>query len=337
MMSLCLASVAMAHDLGVDVSVSGTRPSANNPRSGMLGVGLSGGFDVSDAFNVWAGFGYTRDLATQAGDATSDGSNIFLLTAGAMYLPTESFSLMVNGSFSPTVSQRSALTLGTNSTPTDTVLVNTSGSLGVGLSGGYQSAGESNWEHAVDVNVGLLRFSTSQKAELPNSVRGNLLKTRCAGNPTLGNCELVNGVMGSLAQVRVGATYTAFLYERFTAGVDGAVYLYDSNPLNAGVYAVVIAGRTVGELGNGVPVAPLLFSVKPFGSFKTGRFALKVGYQGGLYFGAQGSNHVLSVRPSFKVTEALKVTLNLTGQADVGSVGLENLGGSATVSAMYVW
>ncbi len=69
------AASAGAHDVSVEVFGSATAPSESNPRSG--GAGAAGSYDFNDSWSAWAGFGYTRDLATQTAGSSSSGSNIF--------------------------------------------------------------------------------------------------------------------------------------------------------------------------------------------------------------------------------------------------------------------
>lgn len=334
-MSVCVAGFAHAHDLAADLSATLTARSANNPRSGALGVGLSGTWEPSDRFSAWGSFGVTRDLATQSGEVKSPGSNIYLLTVGTMWLPTESWSFIATGNWSPTIEQRSALSVAAVDRTTDTILVNTIGSLGAGLSAGYSTAGESNWEHAIDLGVALTRFGTSQKAELPTTVRGNLFRSFCANNPMQGNCPLVNGVTDALLQVRLGATYTAFLFEHFTAGLDSGLYLYDQDPTQAGFYSVVVAGRNVGDLGNGVPILPLLFTAKPFVSWRPGAFSLKLSYQAGVYVNGLGLNHVAGLRLAYRFTPWFKLTAALSAQVDSTPTGLANPGGTLVVTPLF--
>ena len=117
---------AFAHDISADTTGTLTTSSSNNPRAGSFGANLGGTAEFNDFVSAWAGFGYTRDLGTKTGDSKSDGSNVFLINAGVMWLPTDNWMFMASGNFSPRVEQQSALALALRTgTTSDAVVINT--------------------------------------------------------------------------------------------------------------------------------------------------------------------------------------------------------------------
>ncbi|MBL9038798.1 MAG: hypothetical protein JNG84_09810 [Archangium sp.] len=139
-----------------------------------------------------------------------------------------------------------------------------------------------------------------------------------------------------MLQARIGATGTLFITQRVDVGLDAAVYVYDSDPNDIGYFSVVALGRTL-ELGNGVPVAPFLFSAKPFAAYRFKRATVKLSYQYGHFTGGAGRNHLVALRATFRITPEWRVTASLSGQADHSGSQLSNFGALATAGVLWVF
>ncbi len=340
---LCLAGGAWAHDVSLDVSGATTAPSENNPRSGSFGGTVAGSFDFTDAWAAWAGFTYTRDLGTSTPEATSAGSNIFLVTAGALFMPSEHFSFLLSGHYSPSVTQENATAvtfgqlLGRPQT-VDLTVRSVTASGGANLTASWLSGGLSDFEHLVDVSVGFTSFNAYQLLQVPATTAGARWRAYCQTPVASGQrlCPLVNGVSTPLTQVRLGATYTANLFSKFDLGLDGAYFVYTADPNEVGYFSVLQLGRSP-DWGNGVPVAPYLFTAKVFALYRFSRLTLKLSYQFGEYTGASGANHLLALRASYRFNHAWKVTTTVSGQGDAAAAGFVNLGLQATAGVLYTF
>ena len=214
--ALLWASAAAAHDVSVDLTGSTTAKSEANPRAGSFGAAGSGSIDLGDTWSLFGGLTYTRDLGTRTTDTVSPGSNIFLFSAGALFIPTAHLMFMASANFSPTVRQENSTTitfeglLATRVEKLDLKVQSMTTSGGVSLLGSYISGGFGELAHIVDVLVGVNAFNTHQALEVPATTNGARWRMFCSRpeQAQLNYCPLVNGVATSLVQVRLGGTYT---------------------------------------------------------------------------------------------------------------------------------
>ena len=328
------SSLAHAHDVSFDVGLSSVKPTDQNPRSGSATANLSGAYDFNEDWSAWLGATYTRDFATKTTDTSSPGSNIFLFNAGAMWLVSDHVSLLAGGTFSPKTTQLSATTVTDPSAPTriDAVVRSDNASWGVNAAMTWGSNGLSAFESTVDASVALTSFSVFQQAELGTSVRAGLLRNACRLSASPG-CALVNGSSQSLAQVRLTAGYTATI-RAFDAGIDVSWFLYDRDPNQVGYFSLLELGR---DLGNGVPVAPFLFTLRPAFTYRVSKLTFKLSYQLGVYTGSTGSNQLVSLKTTFAVSRSVRLALTLSGQADREGGVLVNTGGTAMLGVVFVF
>ena len=325
----------LAHDVSVDVSASGTAPSPDNPRTGSLGFGLSGSYDFNDAWSLMGMAVFTRDFATRMPDVSSPGSNVLLFSLGAMWIPSDHLMTMLTVSASPPVDQANATSVtGPLGRAVDVVVSSRTSSFGAMWNGLWSSGGDSAFEHTVGVTLGFNRFNVIQKLQLPNTVAANLFRFQCEQEPERQGCALVRGVASPLLQGRVGAGYTATIATHTDVGLDATLFLYDRPPSAVGYFSLVQLGR---EVGSGVPVLPLLFSVRPQVSHRFGPVTVKLGYQFGLYTESLGALHAITAKVSWKVTKEWRLSLTVTGQEDVAGGVASNRGGQALLGVLYAW
>jgi hypothetical protein len=347
--ALCLtlaALVAMpasAHDLTVDIGGSLTATSESNPRAGAATVGAFGAFDLSDDWSLLGGLSYTRDFGTRAGESSSPGSDVVAVSAGAMWLIDEHFMTLLLLTGAPPSRQRSATTIAfpdpaTSARRTADILIDSSTwTLGGLWTGGWASGGGGPWGSAVDVTVGVNRFDVFQQVVLPDTPRGALLRQACATRTGGPACRLVSGASTPLLQTRLALAYTGTLLQRTDFGLEGALFLYDGDPTEVGYFSVVAAGRGGGlDLGAGVPVLPLLASVRPWVTHRLRAVTLKASYQLGAYAAGLGFNHAATLRVTWKVTGTWRLLATVIGQVDAGAAA-PNPSATALLGVMAVW
>ncbi len=338
------AMAAWAHDVSFDLTGSTVAKSENNPRSGSLRGGVSGSYDLNDAWSVFAGFTYTRDLATKTATSSSAGANIFLINAGALFVPTEHLMFMASANFSPTVAQDNATTitfgglLGLRRDDIDLVVHSSTTSGGANVMASYFTGGFGTFTHTADLFVGVTTYNTYQQLNVPPTMAGLRWRGYCAMATTaaLNYCPLVNGVISVLAQSRLGAGYTLTVKRRLDLGLEGAVYLYSEDPNSVGYFSVLQVGR-LPDLGGGVPVAPYLFTGRFLALYRFEKLTLRLTYQFGQYTGTSGANHLVTVRAGFKITPSFKLSLTLAGQGDATPAGFANRGAQATVAGVLTF
>lgn len=343
MLSILLAAVAQASDLGGDVSGAVTSGSENNPRAGSVGVGVTGAWDVTSS---WALFGlgsYLRDLGTSTETTSSTGSNVFRLSLGAQWLPHPQWMAMLSVSGSPPATQVSATTRTVPDAFTgqprtvDVVVDSVAWNLGAQALAAWTSAGTGPVQSTIDLGGGATRFDIFQRLRLGSGPAGEMVRSGCTrrDDPF---CDLVAGASTPLWQARLAAGYTATLHDATDLGLELAGYLYDRDPADVGYFSVVAAGRQVDSLGSGVPVSPLRFTVRPSVSHRFSRVTLRAVYQGGLYASGLGALHAVTAKVTWKATAALRLSLTVTGQVDVDPSGLAlNRGAAVTLGALYLF
>ncbi|MCA3013238.1 MAG: hypothetical protein INH41_12660 [Myxococcaceae bacterium] len=335
--TLLHAASAGAHDVGLDAFLNTTAPSANNPRTGALGLSLSGSVDVSTRWSIFLSGLFLRDFGTRTAEAASPGSNVGFASAGVTWLASDHLLFLALASGSPPTVQRSALEVTFPAGTADLVVAGTNASVGGTLLASYATAGLSTLEHALDVSVAINHYVTSQVAELPQTARATAVRTFCAKNAAVGPCPLVNGQRDSLTQVRLGATWVGTVALRTDVGLDVAGFLYDApDPAAVGLFTVVQNGRTT-DFGNGVPAAPWAVTARPSVTHRFKAFSVRAAYQLGVYTSGLGLNHLLSARLSWKATSWLRLSLSVMVQADVTQQQVVNRGATLGLGSLFVF
>jgi hypothetical protein len=338
---VAIAGVARAHDLGVDVNAAFTQPSEFNPRTGAVGLGVTGAWDLSPSWAVFGLATYTRDLATRTETTASSGSNIFRFSLGVQWLPHPQWMLMLAANGSPPSAQVNATTRVVQEPLTgeprlvDVVIDSRSSNLGGQLLVAWMSDGDGPVQSTLDFGGAATRFDIVQRLRLPDTPGAQLLRANCERRASE-FCQLIEGASTPLWQARLSAGYTATLREKTDLGLDASVFLYDRDPAEVGYFSVVNVGRD--ELGAGVPVSPLRFTVRPAVTHRFEKFTLRASYQWGLYASDLGVLHTVAAKLTWKVTPAWRLSLSLVGQLDVDATRtFENRGGTAMVGFLHLF
>jgi hypothetical protein len=335
--AVLVAPAAWSHDVSAEVSGSLVSTSQDNPRAGSVGLMVSGGWDVSDSFSLFTNLGYTRELATRNSLGATSGADVLLLAAGALWLPSDSWMAVLTALGSPPSRMRSASTYLLPARTVDVVVDSTSWTLGgLWTLSWLQPPHDRPWSSMVDFTAGATWFDVFQQLVLPDTPAGDLVRAFCARPDATPACALVRGASSPLLQVRLGGGYTGTLFEATDFGVEVQGFLYDRNPDAVGYFSVLNVGRGP-ELGSGVPVLPLAVSVRPSVLHRFWKVSLKLAYQWGLYTGGQGSNHVVTLRATWNVTERWRLQGTLTGQMDSTPNGLKNVAGIAVLGVTVVF
>ena len=332
---LLAPALAAAHSISDEVGGAVTQPTVQNPRSGNLYNILSGSFDLSDAFTLGVDLGLTLDPPMRAQGGASFGSSGGRVLNGALlldFLPSEHFLLGVSLDFSPRSRTESATTvLFTNSLGTlvtaDALLRSTSSSFGAGLTASYATAGESNLEFTFDGAVGFSRDNTVQSISSIETPRGMVQADEvirsCENATTLSLETLCRSLLpvlraepSTLSQLRLSLGVTATLFEDTDIGLGGTLYLYDRDPTRVGYFSLMAMGRMV-LLGNGMAVAPILFTASPALSHRFGNLSADLSYQYSRYLADLGSGHAFSLRLAYRFSQGFQLWLRPGLQLDV--------------------
>jgi hypothetical protein len=336
--ALLAAAPAAAHEALLEVGPGLAAATAADPRGGNLQARGELTLEPSEAVAVFASLQYTRDFATRTAETASSGSDVFLVDVGVSWMPGDAWLTAFTLLGSPPSRQRNATTVSTAAGQSADVVVDArTWSLGGLLAGSYTTGFEGPFDSTLDVSLGLTRLDVTQQLELGATPRAQAIATFCQAprNQRTALCSLVAGAATPLLQGRLGAGYTATLARDTDLGVQVDGYLYDRDPLAVGYFSLVALGRA--ELGQGVPLLPLVVSVKPSAVQRLGPVTLRAAYQLGVYAGGRGTNHALTAKVTWRATPALQLWLSATGQLDVTPGGVSDPGLGGLVGALIGW
>jgi len=355
---LSLPAVGLAHSVSEEVSLSTTQQAQQNPRTGAFANTVTGVIDASEAVSVTVDLGFTHDngTRTQVGTETgySPGGNILLGAVALDWMPSEHW--MFGGAVD--VSPRSVTTSRTTvlvedtatgqQTEADAELRTVSSVWGVSLSGGYATAGLSDFEGAVDASAALTRFSVTPSLTRLETRLGPLsadqIRAFCS-RPQLSRANralcttllaALRGEPATLEQLRLSLSFTGTLSQDTDVGLVASLYAYDRDPTSVGYFSVLAVGRTV-TVGNGIPLAPVQFSVRPLLVHRFGKLSLDGAYQFGRYVDDQGAFHAFSARAQYRFNKAWRAWLRLSAQVDLDADGRPLRSSAVTAGVRYTF
>ncbi|MGV3625968.1 MAG: hypothetical protein ACO1OB_34480 [Archangium sp.] len=307
-----------------------TTSSDVNPRSGGAGFSVSGAFDFNDAWSVFGFAGWLHDMPTRTETTASNGGDIFRFSVGAQWLPHPQWMVMLALSGSPPSQQTNSTTRRVLDRDVEVIIDSNSNSFGAQAFAGWMN----EWS-MIDVGAGLNRFDIFQQLRLGDGPGAELVRRVCERRNSE-VCSLVDGASTPLWQGRFSASYTATLFRHTDVGGEVGVFVYDRDPADVGYFSVVQAGRS--DLGSGVPVLPLSFTLRPSVSHRFSSITLRLSYQYGLYASWLGAMHATTVKTTLKLGAGWRLSLSVTGQLDVDlSPSVVSYGGAAVLGVLRVF
>ena len=346
---ICAAS-ARASSISNETGVGTSQTSPSYPRAGYLYDRLAASADLSDDFSLRVDGAVTHDSATpgQRGVRFADtGGNIFFASFGADWDVSDHISLSGEADYSPTSTQRAdaPVSFDNNGTTTaaDAQIRSTTGTYGFILQGGYQTTGESNWEVAADGTLSLTHYSTQQRLDAletstgPESIQRVL--DSCALDPRKSGCRAIAAAArqqsAEINQYQIAAAFTQTIHQDTDLVLGGSYYFYDHDPRQIGYFSIATVGRFTTNLGAGVPLAPLHFTLRPEVTQRLGSFQIEVWYQFGQYVPGEGTNHSAGLKFLYKFSRAWSAWVSGDGQLDLDSQGNSITSGSVIIGAKY--
>jgi len=117
---------------------------------------------------------------------------------------------------------------------------------------GYETAGDGAAETTASVSASVTELDARQDLTSAEGRNGQVvtvdqLRAFCAAHPcTSGLGSALDGESSSVVQLVLGAGLSEQLFQDTDVGVDGAYYLYDKDPTQAGTFSATRAGQTAG-------------------------------------------------------------------------------------------
>jgi hypothetical protein len=272
-----LARAALATDVSDELSAGALSSSSARGSSPFVSDRLGGALDATDSLALSVDATFTRYFKAKGASAES----IFQLDAAADYSPDDhwSFGADVRGSPPSTVTAPDA---------TGAEYRYRSSLVGGGLSAEYDTAGEGDFETIGDAYLGLTSFRTTQRAKA----------TRASPTPPA-------ATPSSLLQWRLSLGVTEVLWQDTEAGLTGTYYAYSDDPVDTGYNGPSVLGR--GGVGDGVPLEPLRWALRPSVRQRIGPVKLSAYVQYGRYVEDAGFSVMTALKAQWKVTEAFRI------------------------------
>ena len=349
-MAMLLPGVALAHSLSDELGVGTSQASPRNPRTGFIYDRISGVADASDVISLRFDLALTHDDATKPTQGAlfgNTGGNIFAAAFGVDWTPSEHVPLAFEIDVSPksTSSSDAAVTfdVGTTSTNADALLRATSSSIGFLINAGYETAGDSDFESGLNSSFSLTHYSTTQIlteiATGSGPVDRQQVIAYCTRTQNLGKgCRQLGPALraqpADLNQFKLSASFTQTIFEHTDLTLGGAYYFYDKDPSQVGYFSIAAIGRSV-SLGNGVPAAPLQYSIRPDLLQKFGAFSVGIWYQYGQYVPGDGYGHSAGLKLQYKINKAIKIWASGTWQDDVDAQNNAQISTTVALGGRY--
>ncbi len=352
------ASFPGGNELSDELGVASSPPTPGSQRATQVANSLDALLDLGRGLNLDLGVDAVRLTPTGAapGAPPTRGATIWTFTAGLIGEFGEHLTLDASVHASPAADLTTDFTadyryLAGGTVRTDQVeaaLVSRSSSAGALLAATWDTAGDSDAETAVDLGVGLEHFSSEQRLEAPRdrqtgaTVTLDELVNSCRLFP--GRCPraLVGALLLSrraapvlLNQVALRAGAVETLWRDTDLGLSGSWYLYDRDPTEAGYFGLAAAGRT--GTGGAIPIAPLLWSVRPSATRRLGAWTLRLELQHGVYASSEGRLDALAAKVQLRFTRAFRMWVTAGGQRDVDFAGTVTTVRSASLGALLQW
>lgn len=353
--SLLLALVLVAFgargsNISDELSVTNSQETPANPRSSFVTESLLGSIDLSDQWTLDLGAALTlegKTAAAERGQFGSSGSAVTVLSAGVDYAPDDHWTTGVSFDFSPQSTQFAGtelqITTARGATSTAQTLVrSTSSNLSEGVNVSYDTAGDSDLEWSFGGSLQASQFGTDQAITRVRYGNGALtpaqLLALCRGSarrcPTA-ILHVLGATPATLDSERLQLDATATLDKDTDLTLSGSYYHYEQDPAQVGLFGFESVRQSVSG-GNGLPIAPLQYLIRPEVTRRAGDFSVKLWVQAGQYVAGTGQSTAgIGARLQYRFTRAFKLWLIASGENDVDDQGMSSKSGTLAMGAGY--
>lgn len=340
------AGPALATNVSDELSMGRTQSTPANPRGGTLSDSLSASLTLNDQWAVSLGGMVTleeKTPAAQRGQFGSSGNAITFLSTGVDFDPSDHVSLGVDFNLSPKSTQYSGMTL-TGTETYDALVQAQSSQIGGGFDVSYDTAGDSNLEWMFSAGISGTHFETDQRIARVRTATGaaatpQQIRDYCTANPKKCPIALLKALQqlpAALNSTRLSLGATATIAQDSDITLDVDYFAYAQDPTQVGYYSVAVAGRSSLSGGNGIPLAPLRYLVRPEFVQRFGGLSVKLWVQGGHYVpSAGGTTAGGGLKVQYKLTKGFRMWLSASGQNDVDDQGNSVNSGTFALGAGY--
>lgn len=327
------ASAARATSITNEIGVNTTQSSDTNPRSGSVSDTLAGTIDITDQWTLDLGATLTlqgETPAAESGGFGTSGSAVSMFMIGLDWDISDHVTLGLLGRYSPPSTQDAGTSIALATGDVDALVESRTSEHGAGFDLSYDTAGDSDFEWAVMGGVSVNSLDTHQRVTEARTATGRVLtaaeiQAACAARTAACRPRLLATLKDqpfTLDSERLTAAATVTAFRDTDVGLGGDYYLYTQDPTQLGYFSVAAAGRTAVLGGNGVPIAPLHWLMRPEVTHRFGDFSARLWLQFGRYAPGTGQNTSgAGLRLQYKFTRNFRLWLTATGQRDTDDAG----------------
>jgi hypothetical protein len=298
---VCLCSgAARAHDASDDVTLGRISSPSAKTSTPYWSDRLRGTVEPTDTLAFDLGASVTRYGATPGVAAM----NIFQFTLGTSYTPNDHLAFDIDGFLSP---ESTSVVRGVQITNASKGAVrDRTSAMGFDFGAEYDTAGDTNAESAIGLSLGTTAYSSTQAVRLRKTPSATSATSGMFGAPE----------QASLLQSHADLSLTETLYADTDIGLLGTYYVYNRDTAQSGYYGTSVFGRSVDD---GIPIAPLQYTVRPSLTHRFAGLQLRVYAQYGDYRSGDGSSFLAGFKAQYKFTRAVRAWLGGYIQRDTVS------------------
>lgn len=337
-----LAAAARASNITDELAINSTQATDTNPRSGYLSDSLNASFDLTEQWSLNAGATLTLENQTPAaarGQFGSSGNAVTDFTAGMDWDATDHWTFGVTGDWSP----RSTQYAGTQVVGLNALVQSQSLQYSGGADVSYDTAGDSDLEWTFSGGITGTHFDSNQRVtrvrtDTGGSATAAQISAYCAATNKCSRALLatLRDTPATLDSQRFSASATMTAWKDSDFTLVGDYYHYNQDPAAVGYFSVATAGRTFITGGNGVPIAPLQFTVRPEVLHRFGAFSVKLWVTAGKYVSGTGQSTTgLGAKLQYKFTKRFRLWATVSGQRDLDEQGNPTQSGGLAMGAGY--
>lgn len=340
------SSNAHANTAAEEISAGTSLSASTTPSLSWIANRISGAWDATSRWQLRVALDATRVMAPEG----EESNTIFNASASADLAIDTHWAVSLTASGSPASTTYSSATILDDTLPGDegeavAQLAARSAVMSLAASLEYDTAGDSDHETSGSIMIGATHFRSIQAITSIIDPDGQMLTPGQVGDHcSLSPCssELRSALSPKetqLTQLVVGASVLHTVEGTGDVGLSASYYLYSEDPTQLGYYALATLGR--GNLGNGVSIAPLRYTLTPTIGDRWGPLSGTLAVTYGAYLRDERQDLTTSLRVQYKLKleggTRLKLYSKLAGSRGADQDGNTSMSMSLALGAQYSW
>lgn len=340
------SSSAHANAAAEEISAGASVSTPTTPNLSWIANRIAGVWDATARWQLRVALDATRVMAPGG----EESNTIFNTSASADLAIDSHWTASLTAGGSPASTTHSSATILDDTLPGDqgeavAQLDARSAVMSLAASLEYDTAGSSDHETSGSITVGVTHFRSTQAITSIIDPDGQMLTPgevddRCTLHPC--SSELRSALSPKeteLTQLVLGASVLHTVEGTGDLGLSASYYLYDEDPTQLGYYSLATLGR--GNLGNGVSIAPLRYTVTPTIGDRWGPLSGTLAVTYGIYVRDVSYEVTTSLRVQYKLklegAARLKLYSKLAGSRSADQAGNPATSMSLALGAQYSW